>query len=251
MQPTKKQLLWKQRIGMEIAAAEKSLLLRLSFRPRGRLDFHTPAADKREYPEVQRWLKRVRKKYGSGVRVCVIGEFGGEGGRLHYHALLHGPRNMRSRVARREWKQGYTHAIKVARGRVGSYLAKYLSKDDALRPRASVAYGSHGSSVVMKAAKKRLGHLGGVKRVYEKAGPYRRLIGSADHSLRADLRRDRWGKSCLRDELQRLCQQDPELERAWRERSAVIRLTPNPVHSTEARRQRAIQGMASRGLAGE
>ena len=38
--------------------------------------------------EMQRFMKRLRKKYGVGIRFYLCGEYGEENGRPHYHVLL-------------------------------------------------------------------------------------------------------------------------------------------------------------------
>ena len=41
-----------------------------------------------DYRHFQLFMKRLRKKFGSGVRFYMCGEYGDEGGRPHYHAIL-------------------------------------------------------------------------------------------------------------------------------------------------------------------
>lgn len=40
--------------------------------------------------DVQLWLKRVRKRFGSGVRYYLVGEYGEKTRRPHYHCILYG-----------------------------------------------------------------------------------------------------------------------------------------------------------------
>lgn len=51
---------------------------------------HLPANGSLHYPDFQRFMKRLRKHFGKGVRFYMCGEYGEELDRPHYHACLFG-----------------------------------------------------------------------------------------------------------------------------------------------------------------
>lgn len=56
-------------------------------------DRHLPVNGSLHYPDVQKFFRRLRKAFpGVKVRYYVVGEYGGETDRPHYHALLFGIR---------------------------------------------------------------------------------------------------------------------------------------------------------------
>lgn len=121
----------------ETAMADRSVVLRLSFRPRGK--FWRPSWSE-TYPDFQKWAKLVRdrgaRKRGwppGAFRYFVVGEFGDLNGRFHLHVVAHGPQSMSIALLRGCWKQGQTHGrtVQSAKG-AASYVSKYLAKDQLL-----------------------------------------------------------------------------------------------------------------------
>jgi len=53
-------------------------------------DEHLPVDSDLDVRHVQLFMKRLRKKYGIGIRHFFAGEYGGKFGRPHYHGLLFG-----------------------------------------------------------------------------------------------------------------------------------------------------------------
>nr|QJB21032.1 MAG: replication initiator protein [Microvirus sp.] len=53
-------------------------------------DEFLPDRGRLEYPDFQKFMKRLRKRAGSDVRFYMCGEYGPENWRPHYHALLFG-----------------------------------------------------------------------------------------------------------------------------------------------------------------
>lgn len=51
-------------------------------------DVHLPVRGQLDYPEFQRFMKRLRKKFGADVRFYMCGEYGEKDWRPHYHACL-------------------------------------------------------------------------------------------------------------------------------------------------------------------
>lgn len=107
------------------------------------------------YPEVQKWLKRVRKTTGYRFKYICTTEFESSGERdyhPHHHLIIYGPIDLQKRHLRSEWDQGTTHArltdspdIRDVNGRpIGDpfwYVAKYVIKGTE-RVRASSGLGN-------------------------------------------------------------------------------------------------------------
>lgn len=94
--------------------------------------------------DVTLWFKRLRKSSGVPLRYLVVSEYGGEHGRLHFHALIHEVqihKHVKYDLLRKQWRCGFS-TFKLADPKAPSYVAKYISKDAAARVRASQRYGS-------------------------------------------------------------------------------------------------------------
>ena len=104
------------------------------------------AIERQCYPDVQRWLKRVRKETGARFRYLVIAE-AHKDGFPHYHILLHEltASTVTKRNLQEQWGSiGFSNMRLVdPDGMAGSagYVCKYLVKEVAARPRASQRYG--------------------------------------------------------------------------------------------------------------
>lgn len=96
--------------------------------------------------EFQLYLKRLRKS-GATLRYMVITERhtgGGEShGRPHLHALIHElGEPIRYKTLDKQWSVGFsTHKLVDETGAAAAYACKYLTKDIANKPRASLRYG--------------------------------------------------------------------------------------------------------------
>lgn len=78
--------------------------------------------------EVTRYLKRLRKGYGAGLRYLVCFERH-KSGAWHTHALLHTRgKVLTTRAAREPWTAGFSNA-RVADLRAAGYVTKYVTKD--------------------------------------------------------------------------------------------------------------------------
>lgn len=100
-----------------------------------------PHANKLEYSDVQKWIKRIRKRQIPGskqkyrVRYMVAGEYGTLKGRAHWHALLF----WQSEVPEYSdevrwtsdpfWSEGFTNWQKASSKAI-AYVAKYVSKSN-------------------------------------------------------------------------------------------------------------------------
>lgn len=94
------------------------------------------------YPEVQLWLKRMRKNSGAKLRYLLVAE-AHKSGEPHFHALLHEVTDRRAtkRCIQQAWALGFSNAQLVADAKPAAYVCKYLSKSLAARVRASQHYG--------------------------------------------------------------------------------------------------------------
>lgn len=94
-----------------------------------------------EFREVQLFLKRLRKSLPKGaLRYCAVLEKGDEGGRLHWHMLLHCYARVTKRMIQRQWAREGFSGCKLADAAAVGYLAHYASTA-MLRVHASVRYG--------------------------------------------------------------------------------------------------------------
>jgi len=104
----------------------------------------TYARDEKQgaYREVQRFLKRLRKSLPRGAfRYVAVLEAGDEGGRLHWHMLLHCYCRVTKRQIQAEWQRTGFSGCRLARPETVSYLAHY-SASAMLGVHASVRYGA-------------------------------------------------------------------------------------------------------------
>lgn len=83
--------------------------------------------------DVQNFLKRLRKKYGNGIRYFLVSEYGSDRGRPHYHCLLFNLNVDQSKITWRYdlendlfniWKHGGVVADEVISERI-IYCSKY------------------------------------------------------------------------------------------------------------------------------
>lgn len=76
---------WAIRCMHEAATHENNCFITLTYAPE-----HLPPNGSLHLPDFQRFMKRLRKKYGNGIRFYHCGEYGEKLNRPHYHALLFG-----------------------------------------------------------------------------------------------------------------------------------------------------------------
>lgn len=146
---------WTRRALVEIALAEKTFFVTLTFRSDTLGKGAAPEAA--AYAEIQKYLKKVRK-HGHSIRYLCSSETGERNGRLHYHLLVHGPGALSGKHLRSKWSGGISHArlvresviagSKATPAAVAQYVAKYATKDGG-RVRASSSYGSRNSGDVL------------------------------------------------------------------------------------------------------
>lgn len=79
---------WTTRLVHESQMHDESCFITLTYD-----DAHLPRNGSLHYPDVQKFLRALRKaRKGTRIRYYVVGEYGGETDRPHYHALLFGVR---------------------------------------------------------------------------------------------------------------------------------------------------------------
>lgn len=104
------------------------------------------AIDHQISPQLQNWLKRLRRSTGAKLRYVIVSERH-RSGKPHYHALIHQVRGVvAERDLRGEWKLGFTkwNLVPTDEPNAAHYVCKYLGKDAAAKIRASLNYGTHG-----------------------------------------------------------------------------------------------------------
>lgn len=145
-----RQLRWRQRAIQEIAQANRTWFVTLTFSPVQLAGVLVSAAkpdlvqvERRAYRDVQHYMKRLRKT-GAAFRYLAVYERGEASGRSHYHLLVHetGRWPIPKRVLEDTWPS-HVHARLVDDVTTGAatYVTKYLTKAIEIRPRASVKYG--------------------------------------------------------------------------------------------------------------
>lgn len=94
---------WAIRCTHEAQLHETNCFITLTFNPESLYKRKTPFLDKRDF---QLFMKRLRKRYGAGIKYYHCGEYGTQFRRPHYHACLFGF-DFRDK---KPWKQeaGYT-----------------------------------------------------------------------------------------------------------------------------------------------
>lgn len=101
-----------------------------------------PDDGKLNYSDFQLFMKRLRKRYGKGIRYFVVGEYGDKGNRPHYHALLYGidfsddrilirsnrsSPLFRSHILEKLWQKGFCSIGNIT-NRSANYCARYTMK---------------------------------------------------------------------------------------------------------------------------
>lgn len=85
------------------------------------------------YSDVQKFFKRLRKD-GYKFRYFVVGEYGSNKGRAHWHAILFFKNKipegieLNKRISQKHWTHGYSYYEKVTHASV-RYVCKYIFKD--------------------------------------------------------------------------------------------------------------------------
>lgn len=78
--------------------------------------------------DVQKFLKRLRKKCENRLRYYAVAEYGEQTGRPHYHMLLFNADELTEKMLKDTWKYGLVHIGKVTESAV-MYTLKYMVQD--------------------------------------------------------------------------------------------------------------------------
>lgn len=167
-----RQRLWRLRMSSELGLAQRNWFGTLTLSPewhatmweRARVRYDRREVDVDTLPsdvqfrvrtiecqaEITRWLKRVRKGDRTQLRYVVVAE-AHKNGLPHFHCLVHelpGRAPVRHQTLKAQWRLGFVNfkLVPVGDTRAAAYVAKYLAKSALARIRASIQYGSGGTS---------------------------------------------------------------------------------------------------------
>lgn len=128
---------WAIRCTHEASMHENNCFITLTFN-----DKHLPKDKSLDVKHFQKFMKRLRKRYGNGIRFFHCGEYGEQFGRPHYHACLfnfdfpdkvlwkenhNGDRIYTSKALDEIWGFGFT-TIGDVTFQSASYVARYIMK---------------------------------------------------------------------------------------------------------------------------
>lgn len=163
----KRAKLWTARAIDEIAAAQRTWFGTLTLTPQAQFIYRVKADKAASHagsawqsltpveqfgdivkqigPELQRWLKRVRKNSGASLRYLLVSE-AHKSGSPHFHILLHEHEGRATKAVLEEsWKLGFSHWRLCDRDKKAAvYACKYLAKSAITRVRPSKRYGTDG-----------------------------------------------------------------------------------------------------------
>lgn len=144
-----KSLQWAIRCVHEGSLYERNCFITLTYDEQ-----HLPENGTLVKADFQKFMKRLRKRYGAGVRYFMCGEYGEKGGRPHYHAILFNFEFSDLEVARIErgiplyksaslsrlWPQGISRVGKLT-FESAAYVARYCLKKET-GPKSDGHYGA-------------------------------------------------------------------------------------------------------------
>lgn len=143
---------WTVRGIREWAKSEKTWLCTFTYSPRVRGKFleaisglDDPVSRRRALvraagPDIQKYVRALRKS-GARIRYLAVMEFHKDG-LPHWHALVHGGKDLTWRSLDKPWGEGFTKFNLVKDVRGVRYVTKYLAKAAGVRVRASRRYGA-------------------------------------------------------------------------------------------------------------
>lgn len=121
---------WTFRLWVETMNSKSSFFVTLTYD-----DEHFPTDGQLHKRDFQLFIKRVRKKYGTGIRFFGCGEYGPNTCRPHYHIMLFNLPLSRNTIKdltlsmRKLWPLGFITIAPSNINRIG-YLSKYILKSD-------------------------------------------------------------------------------------------------------------------------
>lgn len=118
---------WAERLIQQLSIDNKGVFVTLTYN-----DDHYPSNGSLDKKEIQKWMKRLRKSAeGLGIKIkyYACGEYGEEGGRAHYHAIVLGLSLSKEdkELIEKSWTFGF---VKIGSVTYDScrYVAEYISK---------------------------------------------------------------------------------------------------------------------------
>ncbi len=128
---------WAVRCVHEASLYEDNCYITLTYDP-----LHLPKDGALCYRDFQLFMKRLRKKFGAGIRFFMSGEYGSQYGRPHYHACLfnfdvpdkvqhRNSNSYTSQILSDLWGKGFISFVPSISQASVSYVAKYVMKRDA------------------------------------------------------------------------------------------------------------------------
>ena len=111
---------WAFRIWQEHMASCGSLFVTLTYDPQ-----HLPDGYQLSKPDLQKFMKRLRKRCSQRLRYYAVGEYGTKRQRPHYHILLFNTTLDDEQAIRESWKLGQLHIGKVNEASI-RYCLKYI-----------------------------------------------------------------------------------------------------------------------------
>lgn len=127
---------WVGRCTAEAKTARKTVCMTLTYGPDAQGNTIHDRSEMLKYADFQLFMKRLRKKHD--VRFFVVGEYGKEKGRSHWHCMLffqsEPPRfpklDSEGRIWLKEWPHGHINLDEMANTlKAVRYACKYLQKD--------------------------------------------------------------------------------------------------------------------------
>lgn len=114
---------WSHRIMLETFAHEFNSFVTLTYD-----DEKIPEGGNLSKNDVTNWLKRLREKlYPRKVRYYLVGEYGENTKRPHYHGALFGVSEFEGKLIEESWGNGFTYLDEL-NYKTASYVAGYVTK---------------------------------------------------------------------------------------------------------------------------
>jgi len=86
-----------------------------------------PIAGRLQKPDLQKFLKRLRKSYPEPIKYFACGEYGEKFGRPHYHLIIFNMYPQDEPIIKKAWDQGLIHIGSVT-PHSARYVASYIQK---------------------------------------------------------------------------------------------------------------------------
>lgn len=118
---------WKHRIMLESYPNSENLFVTLTYD-----EENIPPDSSVQKSDIQKYLKRLRKEIGQ-FRYFVVGEYGDQSWRPHYHLALFGVSPLMAYYLKEKWGKGQIHIGEISEQSaeyIAGYAIKKLTRDD-------------------------------------------------------------------------------------------------------------------------